>query len=100
MPELTSQKLIVLPGNSGMRGMNAKARNRYTVVTTHRTTRSASSIATMRCLSPTRCLAFPHFHFSDWAFRSMRSNYVSKWTAGDMLQSFRPLLASGRLTRR
>ena len=31
---------------------------------------------------------------------ALRSNYVSKRTAGEMLQSFRPLLASGRLTRR
>jgi hypothetical protein len=30
----------------------------------------------------------------------VRSNYVSKRTAGERLQSFRPLLASGRLTRR
>jgi hypothetical protein len=28
------------------------------------------------------------------------ANYVFKRTAGDMLQSFRPPLASGRLTRR
>jgi hypothetical protein len=27
-------------------------------------------------------------------------NYVSKRTAGERAQSFRPLLASGRLTRR
>src|SRR5687768_3527378 len=31
---------------------------------------------------------------------AVNSNYVSKRTAGDMLQSFRLLWASGRLTRR